>query len=129
MRAGALTLLLLGAAAEAATPPAAAPGNRANYAGVDLSYVNEVESCGAQFRVGGKTRDAFELFAEAGANLVRLRLWNDPDWTKFSTEADVARSSERAKKAGGGKHFQGTLIILQSSLGIQPTCEFPRGNY
>jgi arabinogalactan endo-1,4-beta-galactosidase len=70
------------------------------FAGVDLSYVNEMEDCGAQFRVQGKQRDPYELLAEAGANLVRLRLWNDPTWTKYSTEADVTRSSERAKRAG-----------------------------
>ena len=102
MRAGALSLLMLCAAAGAAEPPAPAAleGQPGYYAGVDLSYVNEVESCGAQFRAGGKQRDPYELLAERGANLVRLRLWNDPDWTKFSTEADVTRSSERAKKAG-----------------------------
>ncbi|HYJ42131.1 MAG TPA: glycosyl hydrolase 53 family protein [Steroidobacteraceae bacterium] len=70
------------------------------FAGVDLSYVNEVESCGAQFRLDGKLRDPYELFAESGANLVRLRLWNNPTWTKYSTEADVTRSIERARKAG-----------------------------
>ena len=70
------------------------------FAGVDLSYVNEVESCGAQYRLNGKLRDPYELFAESGANLVRLRLWNDPTWTKFSTEADVTRSIERTRKAG-----------------------------
>jgi arabinogalactan endo-1,4-beta-galactosidase len=70
------------------------------FAGVDLSYVNEVESCGAQYRLHGKVRDPYELFAESGANLVRLRLWNDPTWTKFSTEADVTRSIERTRKAG-----------------------------
>ena len=70
------------------------------FAGVDLSYVNEVEACGAQFRLNGQLRDPYELFAERGANLVRLRLWNDPTWTNYSTESDVTRSMERAKKAG-----------------------------
>ena len=70
------------------------------FAGVDLSYVNEIEACGAQFRLNGKLRDPYELFAESGANLVRLRLWNNPTWTKYSTEADVTRSIERAQKAG-----------------------------
>ena len=70
------------------------------FAGVDLSYVNEVESCGAQYRLGGQLRDPYELFAERGANLVRLRLWNKPVWTNYSTESDVARSMARAKKAG-----------------------------
>ena len=77
---------------------AAAPAER--YAGVDLSYVNEMEACGAQYRVKGKQRDAYELFAEAGANLVRLRLWNAPDWTNYSNEADVTRAIERSHKAG-----------------------------
>ena len=75
-------------------------GNPQNFAGVDLSYVNELEACGAQYRLGGKTRDPYELFAESGANLVRLRLWNDPSWTHYSTESDVTRSIERAKRAG-----------------------------
>lgn len=79
---------------------AAVEGKPDYYAGVDLSYVNEVESCGAEFREKGQRRDPFELFAERGANLVRLRLWNNPDWTIFSTEADVTRSIVRAKKAG-----------------------------
>ena len=70
------------------------------FAGVDLSYVNEVESCGAQYRLDGKIRDPYEMFAERGANLVRLRLWNNPTWTNYSTEADVTRSIERSKKAG-----------------------------
>jgi arabinogalactan endo-1,4-beta-galactosidase len=70
------------------------------FAGVDLSYVNEVESCGALYRLGGKVRDPYVLFAESGANLVRLRLWNNPTWTNYSNEADVTRSIERAKKAG-----------------------------
>lgn len=79
---------------------AAADSGPRRFAGVDLSYVNEIEACGAQYRLDGKVRDPYELFAERGANLVRLRLWNNPDWTNYSTEADVTRSIERAKKAG-----------------------------
>ena len=79
--------------------PASEPASQ-RFAGVDLSYVNEVESCGAQYRLDGKLRDPYELFAERGANLVRLRLWNNPSWTNYSTEPDVTRSMERARKAG-----------------------------
>ena len=64
---------------------AAAPAAPDYFAGVDLSYVNEMEDCGAQYRVHGTLRDPYELFAAAGANLVRLRLWNAPDWTKYSS--------------------------------------------
>jgi arabinogalactan endo-1,4-beta-galactosidase len=76
------------------------PGKSEYFAGVDLSYVNEIEGCGAQYQLHGKVRDPYELFAESGANLVRLRLWNNPTWTRFSTEPDVTRSIERAKRAG-----------------------------
>ena len=83
----------------ASAAPAAEPTPQ-RFAGVDLSYVNEVEACGAQYRLNGKQRDPYELFAERGANLVRLRLWNNPAWTNYSNEADVARSIERSHKAG-----------------------------
>ena len=86
------------AAAVAAAAAAGPAGTR--FAGVDLSYVNEVESCGARYRADGRDRDPYELFAERGANLVRLRLWHSPDWTDYSTEADVTRSIQRARRAG-----------------------------
>lgn len=70
------------------------------YFGVDLSYVNEVEDCGAVFRENGEVRDPFELFADHGANLVRARLWHNPDWTAYSTFEDVKRTFTRAKAAG-----------------------------
>jgi arabinogalactan endo-1,4-beta-galactosidase len=94
-------IALISCAATSVVTTAAADAGAERFAGVDLSYVNEVESCGAEFRLGGKPRDPYELFAEKGANLVRLRLWNDPaSWTNYSNEADVTRSSERAKRAG-----------------------------
>jgi arabinogalactan endo-1,4-beta-galactosidase len=86
-------------AAGSLAPAAPAPAPE-YFAGVDLSYVNEMEACGAQFRVQGTQRDPYDLFAAAGANLVRLRLWNAPTWTTYGTEADVTRASERAQQAG-----------------------------
>lgn len=68
--------------------------------GVDLSYVNELEDCGAVYRYQGRVRDPFEIFAAKGANLARFRLWHSPDWTKYSTLADVKRSIRRAKGHG-----------------------------
>lgn len=70
------------------------------YRGVDLSYVNEVEDFGAQFRENGKLVDPFELFARHGANLVRVRLWVDASWTKYSNESDVAKTLGRARAQG-----------------------------
>lgn len=87
-------------AALLSTPAFAAADDGQRFGGVDLSYVNEMEACGAEYRRGGVREDPFKLFAAAGANLVRLRLWNAPDWTHYGNEADVTRSIERAHEAG-----------------------------
>ena len=69
------------------------------YFGADLSYVNEVEDCGAKFRYKS-LNDPYEIFAATGHNLVRVRLWNDPEWTQYSNPKDVTRTIKRAKAAG-----------------------------
>jgi arabinogalactan endo-1,4-beta-galactosidase len=89
-----------GAPQRAAEPAPAARSQSLYWAGADLSWVNELEDCGAVFRVNGEPRDPYELFAEAGMDTVRLRLWNDPDWTDYSTLHDVARSIRRARALG-----------------------------
>ncbi|WP_085341076.1 glycoside hydrolase family 53 protein [Aquidulcibacter paucihalophilus] len=83
-----------------AAAPAKAATNPDFYFGADLSYVNEMEDCGAVFRQGGKRVDPYHLFADTGHNLVRLRLWNNPDWTTYSHFDDVRRSMRRAKASG-----------------------------
>ncbi len=70
------------------------------YFGADLSYVNELEDCGAQYRQGNERKDAFELLHSRGANLMRVRLWNDARWTRYSNLADVKKTIARARKAG-----------------------------
>ncbi len=50
--------------------------------------------------MNGAVRDPYEIFAASGHNLVRLRLWNDPDWTPYGNLADVKRSIRRARDAG-----------------------------
>lgn len=70
------------------------------YLGVDLSYVNEMEDCGAVYRVNGEARDPYQIFYDYGANLVRLRLWHTPTWTEYSTLTDVIRSLKRADALG-----------------------------
>ncbi|MGL1885793.1 MAG: arabinogalactan endo-1,4-beta-galactosidase [Reichenbachiella sp.] len=67
------------------------------YFGADLSYINEVEDCGAVFRENGELVEPFQLFADKGMNLVRVRLWNNPDWTKYSDYEDVKKTIARAK--------------------------------
>ncbi len=70
------------------------------YFGVDLSYANEMDDCGAVYRENGEPRDPFVLFREHGADLVRARLWHNPDWTTYSTLDDVKRTFRRARDAG-----------------------------
>ena len=77
------------------------------YFGVDLSYVNEVEDCGQSYAVAGTPRDPYAIFAEAGMDMVRLRLWHTPSWydtlnagQRYGDLADVQRSIRRAKEAG-----------------------------
>jgi arabinogalactan endo-1,4-beta-galactosidase len=48
------------------------------YMGVDVGTLAEVEAAGERFYDGGVQGDALEIMADSGANLVRLRLWNNP---------------------------------------------------
>ena len=68
--------------------------------GADMSYVNEMEDCGAVYRDGGEVRDPFEILADKGANLARFRLWHNPRWTDYSTLPDVIKSIRRARANG-----------------------------
>ncbi|MEM0940645.1 MAG: glycosyl hydrolase 53 family protein [Bacteroidota bacterium] len=71
------------------------------YTGVDLSYVNELEDCGASYKdKNGKPGDPYEILSSAGSELVRLRLWHNPDWTNYSNIKDIKSSITRAKSAG-----------------------------
>lgn len=75
--------------------------------GADLSYVNEMEDCGAVFSLNGEEQYPYALFANAGCDIVRLRLWHTPSWydtlntgQRYSDFEDVCRSAERAREAG-----------------------------
>ncbi len=77
------------------------------YFGADLSYVNEMEACGAVYKADGTPRNVYGLFQEKGANLVRLRLWHTPAWydqlntgERYSDFEDVRQSIIRAKTLG-----------------------------
>lgn len=70
------------------------------YLGADLSFTNEMEDCGAVFSNAGKPVDPFVLLKEKGGNIVRVRIWNNPDWTRYSTYEDVLKTIRRAHAAG-----------------------------
>lgn len=47
--------------------------------GVDISSIISVENSGVKFyNTSGKEEDIFKIFADAGVNYVRVRVWNDP---------------------------------------------------
>jgi arabinogalactan endo-1,4-beta-galactosidase len=79
---------------------AAAPAPPPLYLGADLSYVNEMEDCGAVYRKDGQRVDPFELLKREGGNIVRVRIWNDAKWTRYSGFGDVRKTIARAKRAG-----------------------------
>ena len=79
--------------------------------GQDLSYVNMMEDCGAEFREDGAVKDVYQIFADNGTNLIRVRLWHNPNWqekltqpegvkAQYSNFVDVKETIFRAKLAG-----------------------------
>ncbi|MBK6931341.1 MAG: glycosyl hydrolase 53 family protein [Saprospirales bacterium] len=76
------------------------------YVGADLSYVNEMEDCGVAYKENGQAKDPYQIFADNGCSMVRLRLWHSPSWydtlnqgKRYSDFADVRRSMLRARAA------------------------------
>ncbi|WP_411893351.1 arabinogalactan endo-beta-1,4-galactanase [Winogradskyella sp. A2] len=70
------------------------------YFGSDLSYVNEMEDCGAVYKdQSGVEKEVYSIFKQEGTNLVRLRLWHNPDWTDYSNYSDVKKAIQRAKNS------------------------------
>jgi len=75
--------------------------------GVDLSYVNEIEDYGGVYRDTGIVRDPFVILSGHGADLVRVRLWYNPQWVGvltggnlYSDLYDAETTIRRAKEAG-----------------------------
>lgn len=52
------------------------------YFGADLSYVNQILDHGGTYKDEGEVRSPYRIFKDQGTNLVRLRLWHNPAWTK-----------------------------------------------
>jgi arabinogalactan endo-1,4-beta-galactosidase len=73
---------------------------RAYYFGADLSYVNEIQDCGASFKRTERLENPYKIFKEAGTNLVRIRLWNEAKWTHYSNLADVEKAMTATRAQG-----------------------------
>ncbi|RTL56290.1 MAG: arabinogalactan endo-1,4-beta-galactosidase [Sphingobacteriales bacterium] len=75
--------------------------------GADLSFVNEIEDYNGKYYDSGKQKDPFKIFSDYGANTIRVRLWNNPDWFKrltggklYSELSDLEKTIRRAKENG-----------------------------
>jgi arabinogalactan endo-1,4-beta-galactosidase len=102
------------------------------YFGNDLSYVNQMEDCGAVFKENNQAKDVYQIFADHGTNLVRVRLWLDPSWWQsplvqpqgvksyYNDFVDVKETIQRAKDKG----MQVMLDIHYSDFWADPAHQF-----
>src|SRR5436190_1187500 len=80
------------------------------YFGADLSYVNQILDHNGVYKDNNSTKDPYQIFEDHGTNLVRLRLWHNPAWTKdvygasgtqlYNDIKDVENSIGKAKTEG-----------------------------
>ncbi|MCY4561594.1 MAG: glycosyl hydrolase 53 family protein [Flavobacteriaceae bacterium] len=72
------------------------------YVGSDLSYLNEMIDCGARYNdLAGNSANPYEIFKNAGNDLVRVRLWNNPsEWTAYSSIEDVEKTISSSSELG-----------------------------
>lgn len=74
------------------------------YFGADLSYVNQIVDKGGVYR-DGEPVSPYHLFASRGTNLIRLRLWHTPTWTKEVYEPD-------------GETMYNDLLDVEKAIGL-----------
>ncbi len=80
------------------------------YFGADLSYVNQILDHNGVYREDGAVKDPYKIFSDNGTNLVRLRIWHNPVWTKevydgsgtqlYNDLADVEKAIAKSKAEG-----------------------------
>jgi arabinogalactan endo-1,4-beta-galactosidase len=86
------------------------PDDTVFYFGSDLSYVNQILDHGGVYKVNNQARDPYQIFKENGNEIVRLRLWHNPSWTKtiydpdgpqlYNDLLDVSKAIDRSRKLG-----------------------------
>ena len=91
-------------------PPIENPAEEDFYFGADLSYVNQILDHSGVYKDEGTVQDPYKIFKDHGANVIRLRLWHNPVWTKqvygasgtqlYNDLADVSKSIAIAKVQG-----------------------------
>ncbi len=81
-------------------PPVLPPAMAAvQYRGADLSFLPEIEQAGTKFYEGTTQVDAITFIKSKGVNLVRLRLWHNPN-TGHSNYSEIETFAQRLKTAG-----------------------------
>lgn len=82
--------------------------NRSQFVmGADLSFVNQLQDVAAVYKDSSTIKDPFIIFKNRGANVIRVRLWHNPQWLKplnggkmYSDLYDVEKTIQKAKNAG-----------------------------
>lgn len=80
------------------------------YFGADLSHVNQILDHNGVYRTNGNILSPYKIFKDRGTDVVRLRLWHNPQWTKevygaagtqmYNDLADVSKSISLIKAQG-----------------------------
>lgn len=105
------SLFLTLAACSADDSPAPKPPVELDfYFGADLSYVNQIVDKGGVFKENFTQTDPYQIFRNNGTNLVRVRIWHNPEWTKtiygeagtqlYNDLYDVEKTIAKAKELG-----------------------------
>lgn len=86
------------------------PDDTVFHFGSDLSYVNQILDHGGVYKVNNQVKDPYQIFKDNGNEIVRLRLWHNPVWTKtiyepdgpqlYNDLLDVSKAIDRSRKLG-----------------------------
>lgn len=85
------------------------------YFGVDLSYVNQILDHGGVYKEEGNVKNPYQIFKDHGTDIVRLRLWHNPVWTKEVYEPDgnqLYNDLSDVEKAIDLSREQGMMVLL-----------------
>ncbi|MFD1955574.1 arabinogalactan endo-beta-1,4-galactanase [Paenibacillus thailandensis] len=71
-------------------------------AGMDVSFLDEIEQAGGAFYEAGVRKDCLEIMKDNGVNSIRLRLWNEPPGGMCNLERTLVMAKRIKEK---GLHF------------------------
>ena len=99
---------MAGCQSDTPAPPLGGNNPGTFYFGSDLSYVNQILDHDGVYKTQGSVTSPYKIFKDHGTDIVRLRLWHNPVWTKevygeqgvqlYNDLKDVERSIGLAKQ-------------------------------